>query len=287
MTAWVKRASGRRAAVPRWNGGRMPLSSEMADAVLARLARADAGDFEGPEMRMAQPMLRVQQAWSRLPDAHTLLAEHLRSREGHHLFLYPFAGRHVHLGLASLLAWRVSRQAPASFSVAVNDYGLELLSPEPVDWTGLADGRLLSDDDLLPDVLESLNSGELALRRFREIARVSGLVFQGYPGAAKKTRQIQASAGLFYEVFRQHDAGNLLLEQARNEVLEQELELGRLRQSLATLRARRLVEVQLERPGPFAFPLLIERLREQISTEKLADRVARMVRELEQAAGIQ
>lgn len=286
MTAWVKRASGRRAAVPRWNGGRMPLSSEMADAVLARLARADAGDFEGPEMRMAQPLLRVQQAWSRLPDARTLLAEHLRSREGHHLFLYPFAGRHVHLGLASLLAWRVSRQSPASFSVAVNDYGLELLSPEPVDWTGLAEGRLLSETDLLPDVLESLNSGELALRRFREIARVSGLVFQGYPGAPKRTRQIQASAGLFYEVFRQHDAGNLLLEQARTEVLEQELELGRLRQSLATLRARQLVEVQLERPGPFAFPLLIERLREQISTEKLADRVARMVRELEQAAGI-
>ena len=286
MTAYVKRASGRRAAVPRWQGGRMPLSSEMADAVLKRLDRAAAGDFEGPDMQMARPLLKVQQAWSRLPDSTTLVAEHLRSREGHHLFLYPFAGRNVHLGLASLLAWRVSQQTAASFSVAVNDYGLELLSPDPVDWSGLSDGRLLTEERLLEDVLESLNSGELALRRFREIARIAGLVFQGFPGAAVRTRQLQASAGLFYEVFRQHDADSLLLAQARNEVLEQELDIGRLRQTLRRLGSLEQVEIQLERPGPFAFPLMIERLREQVSTEKMADRVARMVRELEQAAGL-
>jgi ATP-dependent Lhr-like helicase len=286
MTAYVKRATGRRAAVPRWNGGKMPLSSEMADAVLARLAQAARGVFDGPEMRMAEPLLRLQAQWSRLPAPDVLLAERLRSREGHHLFLYPFAGRHVHLGLASLLAWRVSRTVPATFSVAVNDYGLELLAPEPVDWSGLADGTLLADGDLAHDVLASLNSGELALRRFREIARISGLVFQGFPGAPKSSRQLQASSGLFYEVFRQHDADNLLLGQAQREVLEQELDLGRLRATLARLRARRLVEVRLERPGPFAFPLLIERLREQVSTEKLADRVERMVRELERAAGL-
>jgi ATP-dependent Lhr-like helicase len=285
MTAYVKRASGRRAAVPRWNGSRMPLSSEMADAVLGRLERAGAGVFDGPEMRMAEPLLRLQHAWSRLPDSRTLLAERLRSREGWHLFLYPFAGRHVHLGLASLLAWRASRRAPATFSVAVNDYGLELLSPEPVDWSGLADGSLLAEGELMHDVLASLNSGELALRRFREIARIAGLVFQGFPGAPKSSRQLQASAGLFYEVFREHDAGNLLLTQAQREVLEQELDLARLRATLARLRARTLVEVELDHPGPFAFPLLIERLRERVSTETLADRVARMVRELEQAAG--
>jgi ATP-dependent Lhr-like helicase len=285
MTAYVKRATGRRAAVPRWSGGRMPLSSEMADAVLARLEQAGQGVFDGPEMRLAEPLLRVQQAWSKLPDPHTLLVERLRSREGWHLFVYPFAGRHVHLGLASLLAWRLARRAPATFSVAVNDYGLELLAPEPVAWAGLEGGGLLEEGDLVADVLASLNSGELALRRFREIARISGLVFQGFPGAPKSSRQLQASAGLFYEVFRQHDADNLLLSQAQREVLEQELDIGRLRETLARLRSRRLVEVELQRPGPFAFPLLIERLRERVSTEQLADRVARMVRELEAAAG--
>jgi ATP-dependent Lhr-like helicase len=167
----------------------------------------------------------------------------------------------------------------------VNDYGLELLAPEPVDWSGLAEGVLLSDEGLLEDVQASLNAGELALRRFREIARISGLVFQGFPGATVRTRQLQASAGLFYEVFRQHDADSLLLTQASKEVLEQELEIGRLRRALERLRGMQRVSVQMERPGPFAFPLMIERLREQIGTEKLADRVARMVRELEAAAG--
>jgi ATP-dependent Lhr-like helicase len=284
MTAYVRRATRRGGAVPRWAGGTMPLSSEMAEAVLVRLGQAAAGTFEGPEMRLAEPLLRLQARWSRLPDRGTLLAERLRSREGHHLFLYPFAGRHVHVGLGSLLAWRVSREAPATFSIAVNDYGLELLSATPVDWSGLADGSLLAEGDLRHDVLASLNSGELALRRFREIARVSGLVFQGFPGAPRSTRQLQASAGLFYEVFRRHDAANRLLGQAQAEVLERELDLDRLRETLAVLRARRTVLLELPRPGPFAFPLLVERLREQLSTEKLADRVARMVRELEAAA---
>jgi ATP-dependent Lhr-like helicase len=188
MTAWVRRSTTRRGAVPRWNGGTLPLSGEMAEAVLERLREAREGRFKGPEMRSMAPLLHLQQAWSALPDPDTLLLEQLKSREGWHLFLYPFAGRHVHLGLGSLLAWRVARHAPRSISVAVNDYGLELLSAEPVDWSGLADGRLLSEDGLLEDIAASLNSGELAHRRFREIARVSGLVFQGFPGASKGAR---------------------------------------------------------------------------------------------------
>ncbi|MFN5882132.1 MAG: ligase-associated DNA damage response DEXH box helicase [Burkholderiales bacterium] len=284
MTAWVRRSTTRRGAVPRWNGGTLPLSSEMADAVLERLRQAREGHFKGPEMRSMRPLLQLQQTWSSLPDPDSLLIEHLKSREGWHLFLYPFAGRHVHLGLGSLLAWRVARDSPRSVSVAVNDYGLELLSAEPIDWAGLTDGRLLSDDHLLEDIAASLNSGELAHRRFREIARVSGLVFQGFPGASKGARQLQASASLFFEVFRDHDPENLLLDQARREVLEQELDLQRLRQTLSQLRARRPVPVRLERPSPFAFPLMVERLREQVSTETLADRVARMVSDLERAA---
>jgi len=284
MTAWVRRSTTRRGAVPRWNGGTLPLSSEMADAVLERLRQAREGHFKGPEMRSMRPLLQLQQTWSSLPDPDSLLIEHLKSREGWHLFLYPFAGRHVHLGLGSLLAWRVARDSPRSVSVAVNDYGLELLSAEPIDWAGLTDGRLLSDDHLLEDIAASLNSGELAHRRFREIARVSGLVFQGFPGASKGARQLQASASLLFEVFRDHDPENLLLDQARREVLEQELDLHRLRQTLSQLRARRPVPVRLERPSPFAFPLMVERLREQVSTETLADRVARMVSDLERAA---
>lgn len=286
MSAYVKPATGRQGAVPRWQGGKMPLSSELADATLQRLQDAAAGTFEGPEMRAIAPLLALQQRWSALPTAQRLVVESTHSREGQHLFMYPFAGRSVHIGLASLLAYRAGRVQPATFSIAVNDYGFELLSPEPVPWAELlAVPGLFGTGELLEDVLLSLNAAELSQRRFREIARIAGLVFQGYPGEPRSTRQLQASSSLFFEVFRRHDAANLLLGQAQREVLEQELELGRLRNTLQAMQARELAFVETRRATPFGFPLMVERLRETLSTEKLNDRIARMVRDLEKAAG--
>ncbi|MHB2246529.1 ligase-associated DNA damage response DEXH box helicase [Pseudomonas fitomaticsae] len=284
MTAYVKRSTAKKAAVPRWNGGRMPLSSELADAVVSRFSAAAQGEFVGPEMQALRPLLETQMRWSGLPTVNNLLAEVLKSREGWHLFLYPFAGRQVHLGLASLLAWRVSQRLPVTFSIAVNDYGLELLSATPVDWSVQLDGALLSPEDLLRDVLASLNAGELALRRFREIARIAGLVFAGYPGAPKSTRQVQASSGLFFEVFKQYDADNLLLAQAGEEVLREELDIRRLEQTLERVNRMKLDMHLIKRPTPLGFPLLVERMRESMSSEKLADRIRRMVGDLEQTA---
>ncbi len=283
MTAYVRRSTARKAAVARWNGGRMPLSSELADALIEQLGAAAQGRFDGPEMRAVQPLLALQAQWSALPGPGTLLAETLKSRQGWHLFLYPFAGRMANLGLANLIAWRVSRVQPLSVSIAVNDYGFELLSPGNVDWaTHLP--QALATEHLLDDVLASLNAGEMALRRFREIAQIAGLVFGGYPAAQKSLRQIQASSGLFYEVFRKHDADNLLLGQARDEVLNEELEIERLHRQLLKMAQLRLDLRQLKRAGPLAFALLVEGMRETLSTEKLADRIARMVAELESAA---
>jgi ATP-dependent Lhr-like helicase len=285
MTAYVKRSTARKAAVPRWNGGRMPLSSELADAVVEQLDAAARGEYHSPALLAVRPLLELQSQWSALPTSHTLLAETLKSREGWHLFLYPFAGRQVHLGLASLLAWRLSQSTPLSFSIAVNDYGLELLSATSVDWPAALASDWLSPANLLHDVLASLNAGELALRRFREIARISGLVFGGYPGAQKSTRQVQASSGLFFEVFKQYDAGNLLLGQAQEEVLRQELDVQRLEQTLQRLQQRHLDIHPIKRATPLAFPLMVERFRESLSSEKLADRIQRMVNDLERAAG--
>ncbi|MDK3021428.1 ligase-associated DNA damage response DEXH box helicase [Cupriavidus taiwanensis] len=290
MTAFVRRATGRRPVVPRWNGGKMPMSTELAEAVIDTLAAAAAGRLDPrdtPELPLIQPLVDLQAQWSALPSRHTLLAESLQSREGWHLFLYPFAGRSVHLGLGSLLAWRLGQQVPATFSVAVNDYGLELLASAPVDWARWLP-QVLADErrrDLAADVLGSLNAGELSLRRFREIARIAGLIFQGYPGAPKSARQLQASSSLFYEVFRKHDPGNLLLGQAEREVLMQELDAHRLAATLERLSALKLDLHALKRPTPLSFPLVVEFLREKLSTEKLADRIARMLADLELAAG--
>jgi ATP-dependent Lhr-like helicase len=284
MTAYVKRSTVKKAAVPRWNGGRMPLSNELAQAVVSRFSAAAQGHYVGPQMQAVRPLLHVQQQWSGLPTEDSLLAEALKSREGWHLFLFPFAGRQVHLGLASLLAWRTSQRQPLTFSIAVNDYGLELLSATPIDWARQLNAALFSPDDLLKDVLASLNAGELALRRFREIARIAGLVFAGYPGAPKSTRQVQASSGLFFEVFKQYDAGNLLLAQAGEEVLREELDIRRLEQTLERINRMKLDLHQIKRPTPLGFPLLVERMRESMSSEKLADRIRRMVSNLEKTA---
>jgi ATP-dependent Lhr-like helicase len=287
MTAWVKRASTKRAAMISWAGAKMPLSSELADSVVEVLADAAQGDFFEPEMEAARPMLETQAHLSRIPTPKTLLIEKLVSREGQHLFLYPFAGRNAHIGLGSLLAWRLSKDEPNTFSIVINDYGFELLSAKPVDPASLVDQSLFAEGDageLLHDVLASLNSSELARRRFREIARVSGLVSQGFPGQPKSTRQLQASSSLFYEVFRKYDGANLLLGQAEREVLSQELDIKRLAQVLRRMREQRVVFVELAVPSPFALPLMVERFREKLSTEKLKDRLERMLREMEKEA---
>lgn len=285
MTAFVRKATSKKAAVPRWNGGRLPLSTELANAMVARMDAAAHGHFDGPEMQMIKPLLTVQSDWSALPTNTKLLAESMQSREGWHLFLYPYAGRSVHLGLASLIAWRAGKHQPNTFSIAVNDYGLELLSATPVYWEALLTQDMFSTGELLADVIGSLNAGELAQRRFREIARISGLVFAGFPGAHKSARQVQASSSLFFDVFRQYDPHNLLLTQAQEEVLQQELDIERLSATLQHLQSKQLQLMQINRPTPFAFPLLVERFRESSSSEKLADRIARMVADLEKAAG--
>jgi len=287
MTAFVQPARRASGVVPRWAGGKFPLSTEMADAALRELEGAIGGRRETAEMKLAWPLIELQARWSMVPTRDTLVIESLRSREGRHLFVYPFAGRLAHLGLASLLAFRIGQGMPSTFSIAVNDYGFELLAPHDIDWMGAWQRRsaeLLGEERLLDDVLASLNAGELAQRRFREVARVAGLVFQGYPGAPKSARQLQASSGLIYEVFRRYDAGNRLLGQAEREVLEQELDVERLRAALGRMRGQRIVYRLLARPTPFAFPLMVERLREQVTTERLTARIERMLADLEAAA---
>ncbi len=334
MTAYVRRAARTRPTVPRWAGARMPLSTVLADFVVQQLALASAGDYHSPELRCVRPLLEVQQRWSALPTPGTLLAETLRTREGWHLFLYPFAGRHAHTGLASLLAWRAAQGETGTFSIAVNDYGLELLSATERDWAAMlpellraepaqavaapgrvsateagamrntanadrhwdqaADDAHLTGEDahhasharhaLLHEVLASLNATEMARRRFREIARVSGLIFQSHPGERRSARQLQASAQLFFEVFRKYDDSNLLLRQADEEVLSQELDVAQLLAALRRMQAQTLVVSALRRPSPFAFPLMVERFREKLTNEHLADRIARMLAQLHEAA---
>ncbi|HSV54422.1 MAG TPA: ligase-associated DNA damage response DEXH box helicase [Burkholderiaceae bacterium] len=282
MAAYVKKPEKKKSGtVPSWAGSKMPLSTELGEAVLQMMQSAALGNFVEPELQAARPMLETQMQLSHLPTPRTLLVEQYQSREGQHLYIHPFAGRHVHLGLASLLAWRLSRHQPNTFSISVNDYGFELLSAQAFDITTVRDKTVFGTHDLLDDVLASLNSSELAQRRFREIARVAGLVFTGYPGAPKTTRQVQASSSLFFEVFRKYDQANLLLAQAEREVLSQELEIARLTATLRGIEEKSLDFVVLKHPSPLSLPLMVERFREQLTTEQLSARLDRILKDME------
>jgi ATP-dependent Lhr-like helicase len=284
MTIWVRRATTGRGVIPQWMGSRMPLSTRLAAAVRRQLELGGRGRFEHPEMDAVRPLLDLQARWSAIPDPDELLVEHLQSREGRHLFVYPFQGRMVHEGLAALMAYRACRDRPLSVSTSVNDYGLELLSDQPLPSAAADIARLLSPDDLLTDILQSLNVSEMARRQFRDIARIAGLVFPGYPGSRKSDRQVQASSGLIYTVFARYDPGNLLLEQAVREVLENQLEHRRLEACLRAIAAGTIRVTEPGEPTPLAFPILVSRMRAQVSSETLAARVRRMQVRLDSVA---
>jgi ATP-dependent Lhr-like helicase len=282
---WVRLAKNPgNARIPRWMGGRMPLSTELAKAVRVKLDEASRGEFRGPEMLALRPLLELQETWSRIPRLGELLIERTKSREGHHLFLFPFAGRLVHEGLAAIFAFRMSQLSPITFGMSVNDYGLELVSrTQPPLEIALSEG-LLSPLHVAEDIIGCMNGVEMGRRQFREIARIAGLVFEGYANQRKTGRQLQASTGLIYDVFRNYDPENLLLKQSHIEVLERQLEYSRLVGTLQSLEERTVALRDTKRFTPLSFPLMVDRLRERLSSETLAERVRRMQQALERAA---
>lgn len=282
MTAYVRLAKRGDGIVPRWQGSRMPLSSMLGAEVRAVIAAPP----DGPELRAIAPLLATQARLSALPGPGTLLAEQLASRDGWHLFLYPFAGRAVHEGLAALLALRWGRLRPNSFSFAVNDYGLAITAQVEHRLDADALRGLLMEGDLLGDLEASLNMAELARRQFREIARVAGLLPPSLPGRARRTdRQLQASSGLLFDVLQRFDPDHLLLEQARREVLEAQLDVQALRATLAGCAGQSLA---LQFPAsltPLAFPLWAEASRGALSTEDWGTRMRRAADQLEKRHG--
>ena len=285
MKAWVRRAPTSAGAIPRWMGSRLPLSHLLAEQLRARLGEAARGTYRGPEMEALRPLLDVQRRWSHIPGESELLVERVKTREGWHLFVYPFEGRLVHEGLAALCAWRLAREVPITFSMASNDYGFELLSRTEPPLDGALARGLFSADGLASDILQALNATEMARRQFRELARIAGLVFPGFPRAGKTARQLQASSGLFFDVLQRYDPENLLLVQATREVLERQLESSRLAATLRRLARAEVVVREPRRPTPLGFALVVDRARDRVSTESFAERVQRMQLALEKAAG--
>ncbi len=278
LVAQVKPAKNPKGRIPTWQGGRLPWTSMVSRILRETLDDCVHGRNLSPELLRLAPMLELQAERSHLPVEGQVLMEVMESREGHHLFVFPMEGRMVHEGVAALMAYRMSLLKPMTFSMAYNDYGFELLSDQPIPIAEAFDSDLFSTEHLMDDLEATVNGAELARRQFRDIAVIAGLVFRGYPGQPVKDRHLQGSSSLLFDVLADHDPVNLLYRQAFDEMTHHQIELNRLREVLVRLNQGKWVITHPEHPTPFSFPILVDRLREKLSSEQLEARIRRMVR---------
>ncbi|HYG14940.1 MAG TPA: DNA ligase-associated DEXH box helicase, partial [Bacteroidia bacterium] len=270
----VRKASTTTGLTPSWGGGRMPLSTQMSAMLRYKLDT----NRESPEkeMQILQPLFERQAENSMVPHENQLLIEKIKSKEGCHVFIYPFEGRYVHEGMGALLAYRLGHFKKMSFSIAMNDYGFELLSDQDIPIEDAVDSDIFTTDHLIDDIRKSINDTEMARRKFSDIAKIAGLVFQGYPGRAVKERHLQSSSQLFFDVFHEHEPNNLLLKQAYEEVYDFQLEQTRMRTAMERINRQEIVIMYPEKYTPFSFPILVDRMREKYSNETLEERIGKM-----------
>jgi ATP-dependent helicase Lhr and Lhr-like helicase len=276
MSAIVQLSKKKSNNTPSYMGGRISFTSKLASKIREILEDAVQGIYRSEEAVYVSPLLELQQRVSMIPDRNTFLIEKNISKDGHHVFFYPFEGRLVHEILGALIAYRISVSYPLSFSIAMNDYGFELLSDSPIPIEDILEEDLFSEKNLSDDIIACINESEMAKRKFRDVATISGLVFQGFPGKPVKFKHLQANSGILYGVFEDYDPDNLLLKQAHHEVLTMQMEEDKI---LAAIQKINRQQIVLKNPGqftPFSFPIMVDRLRASLSSESLEDRIAKM-----------
>ena len=276
-----KKKSGK---TPAWGGGRLPLSSLLSDQIRHKLQAAVEGKYESEELKKIKPILDLQGKMSIVPGLDTLLIEKCETDYGHHLFFFTFEGMFVHEVLGGLIAYRLSKNQKITFSISMNDYGFELLSDQEVAIEEALELDLFSEDRLFEDLNESINMTEMAQRTFRDVATIAGLIFQGYPGKTIRAKHLQASSGILYKVFDTYDKNNLLIKQSIDEVMNLQLDQSRFMEAIRRVNSQRIVLKEVQKPTPFAFPILVSLIRRQkLSTEEVTDRILKMQMELERA----
>jgi len=281
MQVLVKPSAAKKGVVPSWMGGRFAISTDFATALRHTFSLIRQRGKQPEELRYLKPLFDRQREVSSIPREDELLVEYITTKMGHHLFVFPFEGKLVHEGMAAVIAYRLSSIQKATFSIATNEYGFELLSDTAFDIRKAIDEGLFSPEYLAEDIRHGINVGEMARRRFRDIAGIAGLVFQGFPGKQQKTKHLQANSGLFFSVFRDYDPDNLLLREAYDEVYDFQLEYARMFTAFTRMAEHRILLETPERLTPFAFPVFAESFREKYSNEDWQSRLEKLRKSLE------
>ena len=265
-------------------GARMSLSANLSEALRDQYINLKRGNIKETdiELKTLKNLFMVQEHLSTVPDKHEFLIEYFQTEEGYHLLFYPFEGRYVHEGLAALIARRLSFKLPISFSIAMNDYGFELLSDQKIEVEKYINKDIFSTDQLFEDIQASINAIELARRKFRDIAKISGLLFEGFPGKSKKERHLQTTSHLLFDVFREYEDDSLLYQQTFEEVRTFQLEEDRMRKALKRIQSQDIIFSYPDRPTPFSFPIIVDSMsRDKLTSESIEDRINKMKLELE------
>ena len=281
MEVIVRKSKSGKAKIPAWMGGRMSFSAHLSD--LLKNALFETRNHTTPEFKALAPVFAQQQKESLVPQPHQFLIERFTTKEGVHTVFYPFEGYAIHEAMASLMAYRISLLSPISFTMSFNDYGFELLSDQGFDREEFMDNDLLTPDHLMDDLEKSINVSEMARRRFRDIAVISGLVFQGFPNKPIKAKHLQSGSQLFFDVFKDYEPDNLLYQQAIEETFDHGMERGRMTQVFENIQKQTIVWRECSQPTPFSFPLITDRIRAKLSSESVEDRIKKMYLQLEKA----
>jgi len=280
MTAFVKISKKKKAITPSWLGGRLPLTSYMSHFLRKKLSESLNPGTRERELKFLHPLISKQSEFSHIPKEDEFLVELITTKEGYHLFMYPFEGRLIHEVISALIAYRISKIKPLTFTIAMNDYGFELLSDQELPLDDETIKLILSKEHLMDDVIASINAAEMASRKFRDIAVISGLVIQTMPGRNQKTKSLQSSSGLIFRVLEENEPNNLLLRQAYTEVFNQQLEEVRLKAAFERINSGKLVVKRSDTFTPLSFPIKVDSLRQSLSSEKLDKRIARIQKEV-------
>jgi ATP-dependent Lhr-like helicase len=280
MTAYVRISKAKKAITPSWLGGRLPLTSYMSHFLRKKLSDSLNPGIRERELKFLHPLIARQSEFSHIPKEDEFLVEKIHTKEGFHVFMYPFEGRLVHEVISALIAYRISRITPLTFTMAMNDYGFELLSDQdiPIHKGNIAE--ILSANNLMDDVIASINAAEMASRKFRDIAVISGLVVQSMPGRNQNNKSLQSSSGLIFRVLEDNEPNNLLLRQAYTEVFNQQLEEVRLKEAFIRINTSKLIIKESNTFTPLSFPIKVDSLRQSISSEKLDKRIERIQRDV-------